>query len=237
MRMTKLGYFAEFLVFPVFFVVLTVFTFRDSFQPRITVWLTAVFSGVLMWTLVEYALHRFVFHYTPIMTELHDRHHRDPAALVGTPAWASLSFGMVALLSLWSVMGIGLASAVTIGLLSGYLWYVLLHYAIHHWPARRGSYLYRAKRRHAWHHHRSAAGTFGVTTDIWDWAFGTLSQAQSSNEGSLTRSNVVVPAIIHPRPADPKLVEPSGGQVEPLLPKQPRLGLLIGADSAETVRK
>ena len=70
----------------------------------------------------------------PIIAVMHDRHHRDPTALVGTPAWMSLFTGVVAaLLPLWIVVGFGLATAVAIGLLCGYLWYVLVHYAIHHW--------------------------------------------------------------------------------------------------------
>ncbi len=175
MRMTRLGYFAEFLIFPVFFVILIVFAFKGSFHPRVLVWLIALVVGAVLWTLIEYLLHRYFFHHAPIVSELHDRHHRDPTALIGAPAWASLSFGALVLLALWNVIGFGLASAVTIGLLTGYLWYVLLHYAIHHWPARRASYLYRAKKRHVVHH-RTVAGNFGVTTNLWDLAFGTLLQ-------------------------------------------------------------
>src|ERR1700758_3872729 len=122
MRMSKLVYFPEFLVFPVFFVVLTALAFRGS-HPRIPVWLAAALLGVLFWMPIEYLLHRFVFHHMPIIAVMHDRHHRDPAALIGAPAWMSLSVGAVALLALWSVLGFGMAAAVAIGLLSGYLWY------------------------------------------------------------------------------------------------------------------
>jgi len=178
MRMSKVGYFAEFIVLPVFFVVLTALAFRGP-HPRLSIRLAAVVLGVLFWTPIEYLLHRFVFHHIPIIGEMHERHHRDPTALIGTPAWVSLSAGVVAaLLPLWSILGFGLAAAVAIGLLSGYLWYVLVHYAIHHWPARRDTYLYRAKLRHAWHH-RSHEANFGVTNDIWDRIFATISRPLS----------------------------------------------------------
>jgi sterol desaturase/sphingolipid hydroxylase (fatty acid hydroxylase superfamily) len=178
MRMSKLGYFAEFLVFPVFFVVLTALAFTGS-HPRIPVWLAAVLLGVLFWIPIEYLLHRFVFHHMPIIAVMHDRHHRDPTALIGTPAWMSLFTGVVAaLLPLWIVVGFGLATAVAIGLLCGYLWYVLVHYAIHHWPARRDTYLYRAKLRHTWHH-RSHETNFGVTNDLCDRIFATISKPPS----------------------------------------------------------
>jgi sterol desaturase/sphingolipid hydroxylase (fatty acid hydroxylase superfamily) len=183
MRMSKIGYFAEFLLFPVFFVVLTALAFRGS-HPRISVWLAAVLLGALFWTPIEYLLHRFVFHHIPIVAEMHERHHRDPTALIGTPAWATLSIGVVAaLLPLWRVLGFGLAAAVAIGLFSGYLWYVLVHYAIHHWPARRDTYLYRAKLRHTWHH-RSHDANFGVTNDLWDRIFATLSTCRSARPGA-----------------------------------------------------
>jgi sterol desaturase/sphingolipid hydroxylase (fatty acid hydroxylase superfamily) len=174
MRMSKLGYFAEFLVFPVFFVVLTALAFRGP-HPGIPVWLAAMLLGVLSWTPIEYLLHRFVFHHMPIIAAMHARHHRDPTALIGAPAWGSLFIGVVALLPLWSVLGFRLAAAVVIGLLSGYLWYVLVHYAIHHWPARRDTYLYRAKLRHTWHH-RSHETNFGVTNELFDRIFSTLSK-------------------------------------------------------------
>jgi sterol desaturase/sphingolipid hydroxylase (fatty acid hydroxylase superfamily) len=178
MRMSKIGYFAEFLLFPVFFVVMTALAFRGS-HPRIPVWLALVLLGALFWTLIEYLLHRFVFHHIPIVAEMHDRHHRDPTALIGTPAWVSLSVGVVAgLLPLWRVLGFGLAAAIVIGLFFGYLWYVLVHYAIHHWPAGRDTYLYRAKLRHAWHH-RSHEVNFGVTSELWDRIFSTLSKPVS----------------------------------------------------------
>jgi len=178
MRMSKLGYFAEFLVFPVFFVVLTALAFSGT-HPLIPVWLAAMLLGMLFWTPIEYLLHRFVFRHVPVIEVMHDRHHRDPAALIGAPAWMSLSVGVVAaLLPLWSVLGFGLAAAVTIGLLFGYLWYVVVHYAIHHWPARPGRYLYRAKLRHAWHH-RPHEANFGVTNELFDRIFATLSKPPS----------------------------------------------------------
>ena len=74
-----------------------------------------------------------------------------------------------------------LGTAATAGLVSGYLWYVFVHYATHHWRLRRGSYLYRARLRHARHHHLSHSGNFGVTTSVWDHVFGTALEARAPN--------------------------------------------------------
>jgi sterol desaturase/sphingolipid hydroxylase (fatty acid hydroxylase superfamily) len=60
---------------------------------------------------------------------------------------------------------------------TGYLAYVFVHSATHHWAPRRGSYLFRARRRHALLHHRSEEGNFGVTTGFWDVVFGTALEA------------------------------------------------------------
>ena len=72
----------------------------------------------------------------------------------------------------------------TAGMVTGYLWYVFVHYATHHFRPRRGTYLYRARVRHARHHHLSDDGNFGVTTAFWDHVFGTAlaERARPSHE-------------------------------------------------------
>ena len=72
-----------------------------------------------------------------------------------------------------------LASAVTGGLATGYLWYVIVHYAAHHWAPRPGSYFYRTRMHHARHHYAPDFGNYGVTSDIWDRIFGTVLERRS----------------------------------------------------------
>jgi sterol desaturase/sphingolipid hydroxylase (fatty acid hydroxylase superfamily) len=78
------------------------------------------------------------------------------------------------------MLGFDFGTAATAGLVCGYLWYVLVHYAAHHWQPRPGSYLYRTRMRHAQHHHQSEQGNFGVTTSLWDHVFGTTLEAPSA---------------------------------------------------------
>ena len=66
------------------------------------------------------------------------------------------------------------ATGATAGLSTGYLFYVLVHYAVHHRRPKRGSYLQRAQVRHLRHHHMPESGNFGVTTGLWDRCFGTV---------------------------------------------------------------
>jgi sterol desaturase/sphingolipid hydroxylase (fatty acid hydroxylase superfamily) len=107
---------------------------------------------------------------------LHALHHEHPAALIGTPTWlsAGLFFG------LWIALGrevpVPIADGLVAGLMAGYLFYAVVHDAVHHRRARSGSWLHRAKRRHAQHHRAGPAAEFGVSTPLWDSVFGTRSR-------------------------------------------------------------
>lgn len=174
MKMSKLGYFSEFLLLPPLVIVATLLAFRVSTPPQPMIWVTVYCGGLIGWTLIEYLLHRILFHHAPILSQIHERHHNSPQELIGTPAWASALLGLIVVAGpSWAALGFGLGTAVTAGLTTGYLCYVFIHYATHHWQPRRGSYLYRARLRHARHHHLSHLGDFGVTTGLWDRVFGT----------------------------------------------------------------
>jgi sterol desaturase/sphingolipid hydroxylase (fatty acid hydroxylase superfamily) len=174
MKMNKLGYFSEFLLFPPLLAIAALLAFRSSNPPSPLIWAMVFGAGLVAWTLIEYLLHRAVFHHAPVLSTIHERHHRSPHELIGTPGWASVSLGVIVVAGpLWALLGFGFGTAATAGLATGYLWYVFVHYATHYWRPRRGSYLYRARLRHALHHHQSDAGNFGVTTSFWDRVFGT----------------------------------------------------------------
>lgn len=174
MKMSKFGYFSEFFLFPPLVLVATLFAFHCSIPPQ-PVMLVAVYGvGLVGWTLSEYLLHRVLFHHAPILSRMHERHHHSPQDLIGTPAWVSVLTGLIAVAGpSWVALGFNLGTAATAGFVSGYLWYVFVHYATHHWRLRRSTYLYRARLRHARHHALSHSGNFGVTTGVWDRVFGT----------------------------------------------------------------
>jgi sterol desaturase/sphingolipid hydroxylase (fatty acid hydroxylase superfamily) len=181
MKMSKLGYFSEFLLFPPLVLAATLLAFRSSIPPQPVIWAIVYGTGLVGWTLIEYLLHRVLFHHAPILSRIHERHHHSPLDLIGTPAWASVLLGLIAVASpAWEVLGFDLGTAATAGMVTGYLWYVFVHYAIHHWRPRRGSYLYWARLRHARHHHLSHSGNFGVTTGAWDHVFGTAIEGRTS---------------------------------------------------------
>jgi cyclopropane-fatty-acyl-phospholipid synthase len=130
--------------------------------------------GLFAWTLVEYGLHRFVLHGPQPFRGWHEEHHRRPRALIGTPT--VLSATLIAALVFMPAVVFGdlwRACALTLGLLTGYFLYSVMHHAIHHW--RPGNaWTRRARRWHALHHSPvEPAGRYGVSSGLWDVVFGT----------------------------------------------------------------
>ena len=136
-----------------------------------------VVAGLAAWTLVEYLVHRFAFHHCfPLGRRLHQLHHDHPSdpdaerSSLSTPLLA-FPFGFLVL----GAAGMEDGSAIFAGLLSGYLVFIAVHYAVHRWPIEPGSWLYSTKIRHLTHH-RFENCNFGVTTNVWDVAFGTCAR-------------------------------------------------------------
>lgn len=133
-----------------------------------------VLAGVAGWTLLEYVLHRFVLHGLRPFSDWHAAHHARPAALICAPTL--LSAGLIAggvFAPAWMLGTAWQASALTLGVLAGYLAYATTHHAVHHWRGH-GPWLLARKRWHA-RHHQPRVGTapcFGVTSGVWDRVFG-----------------------------------------------------------------
>ncbi|HMD89582.1 MAG TPA: sterol desaturase family protein [Anaerolineaceae bacterium] len=143
--------------------------------------------GLFVWTLTEYLLHRFIFHFRPhtpfqerVTFLFHGIHHatpQDKTRLVMPPIvsipLALLFFGLFNLiLNKW--LGIWLwIYPMFSGFLIGYLIYDLTHYATHHFPMRYG-YLKYIKRHHMQHHYKTPNQRFGVSSPLWDKVFRTL---------------------------------------------------------------
>lgn len=131
-------------------------------------------AGLLGWSGVEYALHRFVLHGLQPFRRWHQQHHLRPTALICTPTL--LSAGLIVLFVFLPAALLAdrwRATALTLGLVVGYLGYAITHHAVHHWTGR-SRWLKGRKRWHARHHHASGRDRcFGVTQGFWDRAFRT----------------------------------------------------------------
>jgi len=174
-RLTKAGYYADFVFYPIFLLTLAGVAIARDTPAAWLLWVLLCLIGVAIWTLLEYGLHRVALHHIVLIRKLHDLHHAMPTAKIGTPTWVTgaLICGFL-LLPLWREAGFNLASGLTCGLAAGYLWYVTVHHATHNWRTHPNSYLHRAKRRHATHHHSQQPCNFGVTTVFWDHIFRTV---------------------------------------------------------------
>ncbi len=129
--------------------------------------------GVLAWTLFEYLLHRFVFHW-PAKSEVgrvvcfvaHGHHHvapRERSRLAATPVQM-----VSALVLLAGLFRLALGAAWTLafaGAATGYAAYEAIHYLAHHGRVRN-PLLKTVVRHHLLHHHRTP-----------DWRFGNLEPA------------------------------------------------------------
>jgi sterol desaturase/sphingolipid hydroxylase (fatty acid hydroxylase superfamily) len=174
MLLTRIGYYSDFFAYPVLIAVFGAAGVMNAGADGGEAWIASFLGGLAMWTLLEYILHRFVLHYLPYIKEMHEQHHRDVHALVGTPTWLSvvLFLGFV-FCPLLRLTDLATASAVSCGLVTGYLWYVSVHHAVHHWHPAHSGYLYSVKRGHAMHH-ADEAYNFGVTSRFWDRVFRTM---------------------------------------------------------------
>ena len=166
----KVAYWADFAVYGAAVVILT--TVLSVFAPceQWPALAALVVLGAAAWTLIEYAVHRFVLHGLEPFKSWHTEHHERPTALIGTPTLLSVSL-ITALVFLPALLTVGFrrASALTLGVTAGYLAYTLLHHATHHWRSS-GPWMMRRKRWHARHHHIAAC--YGVSSSFWDRVFG-----------------------------------------------------------------
>jgi len=173
MILTRIGYFGDFIVYPALVALLAAAGIGFG-AGGAGWWLSVFLASVALWTLLEYLLHRFAFHHMPYLRPMHELHHASEHELIGTPTWMSVcAHAALVFAPLMLLAGLPVATAVSAGLMVGYLWYVAVHHAVHHWHPGHSTYLYRLKRRHALHHHHDQERNFGVTTGLWDRLFGT----------------------------------------------------------------
>jgi sterol desaturase/sphingolipid hydroxylase (fatty acid hydroxylase superfamily) len=166
-------FFLDFLVFPLAILLcLGAAVWNGSNIPYLT--LVPLFAlGYAAWTLTEYLMHRFVFHHFPVFTAMHLAHHQSPHDLIGTPTLLTLAaFAVLVFWPTYDFAGLEQASALSAGMMSGYLAYVSVHYIVHNVGSGGWPWMKKLIRLHAVHHH-DIHHNFGVTTAFWDRVFGT----------------------------------------------------------------
>nr|AEE62314.1 unknown [Dendroctonus ponderosae] len=140
--------------------------------------------GIIAWSLMEYSLHRWVFHmepsgYSKLMIYLHfaihGLHHKvpfDTRRLVFPPFPAA-----VIALTLYKAFSFILPESIIVlfvaGGLVGYVTYDMIHFYLHYGSPRENSYFYNLKRYHNQHHFAHHDSGFGISSIFWDKVFGT----------------------------------------------------------------
>jgi 4-hydroxysphinganine ceramide fatty acyl 2-hydroxylase len=137
----------------------------------------AVVAGVFGWSLLEYVLHRFVFHERVLGARAsrdHLKHHAKVDWFMPARAKAGLAVGVIGAITLLGLAFSSVAAfaAFAVGLIGGWLAYEWLHRRIHV-AAPIGPYGRWARRHHLAHHFGLASKNHGVSSPIWDLAFGT----------------------------------------------------------------
>lgn len=139
--------------------------------------------GLFIWTVLEYGLHRFLFHVDNFLPDrpfflmlhflLHGIHHylpMDRLRLVMPPLlFAVLSFPFTRLAH--ALFPTAVANGIISGAFTMYIGYDMMHYALHH--TKLPAYIKSMKKYHLEHHYKNYESGFGVTSKFWDWVFGT----------------------------------------------------------------
>eukprot|EP00762_Andalucia_godoyi_P007860 ANDGO_01244.mRNA.1 Dihydroceramide fatty acyl 2-hydroxylase FAH1 len=140
-------------------------------------------AGLLLWTFVEYHVHRFVFHLRPRTADqihfhflAHGYHHLHPMDVnrIMLPTPIHLTIGLcMTFLAVW-LAGVDPGLSIMIGFGCGYVSYDHFHYALHFIKSRSFATL---RKRHMNHHYLDDRFDFGISPParLWDHLYNTSS--------------------------------------------------------------
>jgi sterol desaturase/sphingolipid hydroxylase (fatty acid hydroxylase superfamily) len=137
--------------------------------------------GTLAFTLLEYLMHRFLFHLPPtsernkkISYKLHGIHHDYPKdkKRLAMPPVVSITLATLFLLLFKLMMG-NAAFAFTAGFVLGYAGYLFVHYIVHAYQVPNNMFKVLWV-HHGIHHYKRPDKAFGVSSPLWDHIFRTM---------------------------------------------------------------
>ena len=150
---------------------------------------TAMFLlGLLLFSLVEYLVHRHVFHMITntklrqrIQYTFHGVHHefpKDTSRLAMPPV---VSVVIVTLLYLIFKFAIGdYTYGFLPGFITGYSMYLIVHYVVHAYQPPK-NFLKTLWIHHGIHHYKDHERAFGVSSPLWDYIFRTMPKKAKSH--------------------------------------------------------
>lgn len=143
------------------------------------------FIGALAFTLVEYIVHRYIFHIstdTPAKEKFqytaHGVHHEFPKdkERLAMPPILSITLSTILLFVFRFIMG-DFVFAFLPGFLVGYAAYLSVHYMVHAYQPPK-NFLKALWINHGIHHYKNGEVVFGVSSPLWDYIFGTMPKAE-----------------------------------------------------------
>lgn len=139
----------------------------------------SVLFGIIVWSITEYLLHRFIFHLpinaiwakkiSYIIHGIHHRDPRDPLRLVAPPIM-SVSIGLAFMYFFYTLLPSNWFYGFMFGFISGYLYYDNLHWIVHHTKLNNG-FISTLRNNHIIHHSKGSQKNFGVSSPLWDYIF------------------------------------------------------------------
>ena len=146
-------------------------------------------SGTVAFTLAEYLIHRFLFHFRAttdkekkIQYLIHGVHHefpKDKDRLVMPPV-ISVLLAILFFTFYWLLMR-DAAFAFFSGFCFGYSTYLIIHYSVHRFRPPK-NFLRILWKHHALHHYREDEGNYSVSLPLWDFVFSSNLKLKSVDE-------------------------------------------------------
>lgn len=179
-RLTRTHIAIPLVVFSVISIGLMIYGFQHSYLNTINAVLLFI-GGFMAFTLVEYLMHRYVFHLTPTTEKrekfaytVHGVHHDYPKdkdrLAMPIPLSLALSTGFFFLFQF--IMGVNVFGFLP-GFLMGYAYYLWIHYMVHAFQPPKNFWKVLWV-HHGIHHYKDPGNAFGVSSPFWDLVFGTM---------------------------------------------------------------
>jgi len=174
----------------IFVPVIMYFLYDSAMNPLLTTTgiMGLFLGGIVTWTLTEYLLHRFVFHYEPksvwgkrlhfLMHGIHHDYPNDSLRLVMPPV-VSIPLACIFYILFLVFLGENIVPSFFAGFVFGYLCYDMIHYCTHH-LSMKGRLALFVKHHHMKHHYQTDDYNYGVSSPLWDFVFRTDQERKES---------------------------------------------------------
>ncbi len=155
------------------------------------------FLGMLVFTWVEYNIHRYIFHLAPTTPKraqfqytMHGVHHEFPKdkTRLAMPPLLSITLATMLLLVFRLILGDFTFSFLP-GFLVGYAMYLSVHYMVHAYQPPK-NFLKVLWVNHAVHHYKDGEMVFGVSSPLWDYIYGTMGEKNKQERDTATATSL-----------------------------------------------